>query len=93
VRFAELARGAAGHSCAARKRALKQAVGDMGRLRRRQHVALAPREALAIFEHAQFRAPVHADMAIRTDAERAACIEVVIGGAQAVAEIRFGREA
>jgi len=37
--------------------------------------------------------PTAADMAIRTDAERAACIEVVAGGEQAVAEIRFGRQA
>ncbi|EDT03463.1 hypothetical protein BamIOP4010DRAFT_2992 [Burkholderia ambifaria IOP40-10] len=84
---------AAGRTCAARKRAMEQAVRDMRCLRRGQHVALTPREPLAIFEQAQFRAPVHADMAIRADAERASCIEIVACGEQAVAEIRFGRRA
>jgi len=79
--------------CAAFQRRSEQAVRDARHIRRREHVALPSRQALAVFEQPQFRAPVDADMAVAADPDASVLIEIIVRGKDAVAEIRFRRQA
>ena len=89
----ECADAAAGSLRAAGERACVQGFARARRGRARTDVAMPRDEALAVFEPAQFLDRRHRDVAVGTDAEHAAVVEIGLEREQAVAEVRLGGRA
>src|SRR6202163_2425383 len=74
-----------GGTGAALRGCIEETIGDVRLLVRCQHVALASRQALSVFQQAKFGAPVDRDMAVRAEAEPAAISEIRVRRENAIA--------
>ena len=72
---------------------IEETVGDVRLFVRCQHVTLASRQPLSVFQQAQLGAPVDGNVAVRAEPEASTVVEKRMRGENAIAEIRFGCQA